>query len=121
MPPSQTNRNVGKPGTRIAVANEHEPSAPYSSVHLTGHRVKPSRWFMQGKEGFRGRYWFAESDMKGGGQLRLDKSGKAIITVLRHLGRLNEVKLLSHCCKRKPLKTFHICSSAVHDAEDPSV
>ena len=46
---------------------------------------------LQGKEGFKGKFWFAETDMKGGGQLKLDKSGKAIITVLRHLGRLNEV------------------------------
>ena len=45
----------------------------------------------QGKEGFKGKFWFAETDMKGGGQLKLDKSGKAIITVLRHLGRLSEV------------------------------
>ncbi len=46
---------------------------------------------VQGKEGFKGKFWFSESDMKGGGQLKLDKSGKAIITVLRHLGRLSEV------------------------------
>ncbi|KAL0041368.1 hypothetical protein WJX79_001095 [Trebouxia sp. C0005] len=46
-----------------------------------------------GKEGIRGRYWFLESDLKGGTTLKMDKTGKAILTVLRHLGRLTEVRV----------------------------
>lgn len=46
---------------------------------------------MQGKEGIRGKFWFVDSDLKGGSALKLDKTGKAILTVLRHLGRLTEV------------------------------
>ncbi|DBA94524.1 hypothetical protein WJX77_000633 [Trebouxia sp. C0004] len=46
-----------------------------------------------GKEGIRGRHWFLESDLKGGATLKIDKTGKAILTVLRHLGRLIEVRV----------------------------
>lgn len=46
---------------------------------------------LQGKEGIRGRFWFVDSDLKKGTALKLDKTGKAILTVLRHLGRLTEV------------------------------
>ena len=45
----------------------------------------------QGKEGIRGKFWFVDSDLKGGTALKLDKTGKAILTVLRHLSRLTEV------------------------------
>ena len=47
---------------------------------------------VQGKEGIRGKPWFVESDLKGGAALKLDKTGKAILTVLRHLSRLTEVR-----------------------------
>ena len=49
---------------------------------------------LQAKEGIRGRFWFVDSDLKGGTALKLDKTGKAILTVLRHLGRLTEVCLM---------------------------
>lgn len=34
-----------------------------------------------------------ESDLKAGVALKLDKSGKAILTVLRHLGRIAEARV----------------------------
>ena len=46
---------------------------------------------VQGKEGLKGRHWFMEADMKQTHTLRPDKTGKALLTVLRHLGRLHEV------------------------------
>lgn len=46
---------------------------------------------MQNKEGIKGRHWFLESDLKDGITLKLDKTSKSILTVLRHLGRLQEV------------------------------
>ncbi len=49
---------------------------------------------VQAKEGIRGRHWFLESDLKGGATLKMDKTGKAILTVLRHLGRLIEVNTI---------------------------
>lgn len=52
---------------------------------------------LQGKEGIRGKHWFMESDLKGGATLKLDKTGKAILTVLRHLGRLTEVRAFLLC------------------------
>lgn len=35
--------------------------------------------------------------MKAGTHLRLDKTGKAILTVLRHLNRVQEVRVLPVC------------------------
>ncbi|BDA42366.1 Spindle and kinetochore-associated protein 1 homolog [Coccomyxa sp. Obi] len=46
-----------------------------------------------GKEGVKGHYWFMEADMKNASILRPDKTGKSLLTVLRHLGRLHEVRL----------------------------
>lgn len=42
----------------------------------------------------KGRFWFMEADMRQTQTLRPDKTGKALLTVLRHLGRLHEVWLL---------------------------
>ena len=42
----------------------------------------------------KGRFWFMEADMKQTQTLRPDKTGKALLTVLRHLGRLHEVRPL---------------------------
>ena len=47
---------------------------------------------MQGKEGIKGHHWFMEADMKQTQTLRPDKTGKALLTVLRHLGRMHEVR-----------------------------
>ena len=48
---------------------------------------------MQNKEGVKGHYFFMEDDMKrAAGVLRMDKSGKILLTILRHLGRLQEVQ-----------------------------
>lgn len=47
---------------------------------------------MQNKEGVKGCYWFLESDLKDGTALKLDKTGKSILTIMRHLGRLQEVR-----------------------------
>lgn len=46
------------------------------------------------KEGVRGRWWFLESDCRSGQHVKLDKSGKAVLTALRALGRLQEVRLV---------------------------
>ncbi len=48
--------------------------------------------YVQGKEGIKGHHWFMEADMKQTQTLRPDKTGKALLTVLRHLGRLHEVR-----------------------------
>ena len=49
---------------------------------------------MQSKEGVKGSFWLTEHDMRKGTILKLDKTSKAILTVLRHLGRINEVRIL---------------------------
>ncbi len=46
---------------------------------------------LQGKEGVKGHHWFMEQDTKSANILRPDKTGKSLLTVLRHLGRLHEV------------------------------
>ncbi|KAK9835147.1 hypothetical protein WJX81_001101 [Elliptochloris bilobata] len=45
-----------------------------------------------GKEGVKGRYWFTEPDLKAGACIRSDKTGRALLTVLRHLGRIQEMR-----------------------------
>lgn len=47
---------------------------------------------MQGKEGVRGRHWFTEEDRRTAAVLKLDKTGRAVTTILRHLSRLQEVR-----------------------------
>ncbi|MQM04419.1 hypothetical protein Taro_037217 [Colocasia esculenta] len=46
-------------------------------------------------ETVKGKFFFLETDMKGPG-LKLDNTGKAIITVLRHLGRIQESRIGHH-------------------------
>ncbi|KAF3335547.1 spindle and kinetochore-associated protein 1 [Carex littledalei] len=48
-----------------------------------------------GTEQVKGKHFFLESDIKGPG-LKLDNTGKAILTVLRHLGRIQETRVGSH-------------------------
>jgi len=45
----------------------------------------------QSKDGIKGRFWFLDSDLKEGASIRPDKTGKAILMMLRHLKRLEEV------------------------------
>ncbi|XP_078446242.1 spindle/kinetochore-associated-like protein [Wolffia australiana] len=46
-------------------------------------------------ESVKGKYFFVETDMKGPG-LKLDNTGKAILTVFRHLGRIQEARIGHH-------------------------
>ncbi|KAI3796676.1 hypothetical protein L1987_39355 [Smallanthus sonchifolius] len=46
-------------------------------------------------EGVKGKHFFLENDVKGP-TLKLDNTGKAIFTVLRHLGRLSESRIGHH-------------------------
>ncbi|KAK9749235.1 hypothetical protein RND81_02G111700 [Saponaria officinalis] len=46
-------------------------------------------------EAAKGKYFFLESDVKGP-SLKLDNTGKAILTVLRHLGRISETRVGHH-------------------------
>ncbi|XP_068650955.1 spindle and kinetochore-associated protein 1 homolog [Aristolochia californica] len=47
------------------------------------------------KEGVKGKHFFLETDMRGS-TLKLDNTGKAILTVLRHLGRIHENRIGHH-------------------------
>ncbi|KAF8379249.1 hypothetical protein HHK36_028681 [Tetracentron sinense] len=46
-------------------------------------------------EAVKGKHFFLESDIKGPA-LKLDNTGKAILTALRHLGRINETRIGHH-------------------------
>ncbi|KAH7577763.1 hypothetical protein JRO89_XS01G0296000 [Xanthoceras sorbifolium] len=46
-------------------------------------------------EAVKGKHFFLEMDMKGPA-LKLDNTGKAILTVLRHLGRISETRIGHH-------------------------
>ncbi|KAL8062458.1 hypothetical protein ABFX02_02G148600 [Erythranthe guttata] len=43
-------------------------------------------------DGVKGKHFFLESDIKGP-SLKLDNTGKALLTVLRHLGRISETRI----------------------------
>ena len=45
----------------------------------------------QGRDGIKGRHWLLEMDLKDGVVLRLDKTSRSILVLLRHLGRIQEV------------------------------
>jgi Spindle and kinetochore-associated protein 1 len=46
----------------------------------------------QTKDGIKGRYWMTEADLRRGAVLKLDKSGRAVLMMMRTLGRLQEVR-----------------------------
>lgn len=58
----------------------------------------------QSKEGVKGHHFFMDGEMRGAHVLKPDKTGKALLTVLRHLGRLQEVRrtICSHGITRTP-------------------
>jgi len=50
--------------------------------------------------GLRGRFWFCDADLRGAGAgaaLRADRSGKGLLQLLRHLGRVQEQRLSLEC------------------------
>jgi hypothetical protein len=44
-------------------------------------------------EQLKGRSWVMEADLRNGTAVRMDKSGKMLLSLLRHLGRLQEVRV----------------------------
>ncbi|KAG2491844.1 hypothetical protein HYH03_009800 [Edaphochlamys debaryana] len=44
------------------------------------------------KDGIKGHFWFLESDLREGVAIKPDKTGKSMLTILRHLGRIQEVR-----------------------------
>uniref|UniRef100_A0A383VKE4 Spindle and kinetochore-associated protein 1 n=1 Tax=Tetradesmus obliquus TaxID=3088 RepID=A0A383VKE4_TETOB len=44
------------------------------------------------KDAAKGRFWFLENDLRAGTAVKMDKSGKSMLMLLRHLGRLQEVR-----------------------------
>ena len=57
---------------------------------------KHAQWLLYNlapHEALKGRVWVMESDLKSGAALRLDKTGKTMLTLLRHLGRLSETRI----------------------------
>lgn len=67
------------------------------SVGVSGLRAASvlSHTALQSKEAAKGRFWFVETDLRSGTAIRMDKTGKSILMLLRHLGRLQEVSAAS--------------------------
>jgi hypothetical protein len=65
---------------------------PPTSARLWFHAASS----LQSKEAAKGRFWFFETDLKAGTAIRMDKTGKSILMLLRHLGRLQEVSEAAH-------------------------
>ena len=47
---------------------------------------------MQGRSELKGKRWFTDAERKQAAVLRQDKTGRAILTILRQLKRLHEVR-----------------------------
>lgn len=61
-----------------------------------GAERKHAMWLLHNiasHDALKGKTWALESDLKSGAALRLDKTGKTILTLLRHLGRVSEVRV----------------------------
>ena len=61
-----------------------------------GAERKHAMWLLHNiacHESLKGKTWALESDLKSGTALRLDKTGKTVLTLLRHLGRVSEVRV----------------------------
>ncbi|KAK3125013.1 hypothetical protein QOZ80_7BG0598820 [Eleusine coracana subsp. coracana] len=78
-----------------ADANAHLVSCPKKKLSEdTWEKALELRDIAVTKE-VKGKHFFLETDLKGPG-LKLDHSGKAILTVLRHLGRIHETRIRHH-------------------------
>lgn len=58
--------------------------------------AKASACTPQAHEEVKGCFWILERDCRNGTALKMDKTGKAILTILRHLGRLTEVRVFKY-------------------------
>ena len=48
---------------------------------------------LQNKDGCKGSFWFTEHDLKEGVHVKRDKTSASLLQLLRHTGRLKEVRL----------------------------
>ena len=78
--------------TASAPPCETPPTSLLAPTHCT-HLPLPSPTPSQNHEQLKGRSWVLEADMRSGTAVRLDKTGKTLLTLLRHLGRLAEVRV----------------------------
>lgn len=61
-----------------------------------GNDRKHAQWLLYNLapfEALKGKVWVMEADLKSGAALRLDNTGKTILTLLRHLGRVAELRI----------------------------
>jgi hypothetical protein len=61
-----------------------------------GNDRKHAQWLLYNLAPFdalKGKVWAMEADLKSGQALRLDNTGKTILTLLRHLGRVAELRI----------------------------
>ena len=95
----------GNPPTRLNPAASHACMLTHMRVHAhtrhvspatpahATHHPRPAPPRPQVHSDLKGRSWVLESDLRAGSAVRLDKSGKSLLTLLRHLGRLQEVRV----------------------------
>ncbi|KAJ8748926.1 hypothetical protein K2173_013362 [Erythroxylum novogranatense] len=78
-----------------AEANSHLISAPKKKLAEDLWEKALELRDIAMKEGVKGKHFFLETDIKGP-SLKLDHTGKATLTVLRHLGRISETRIGHH-------------------------
>lgn len=81
--------------SRMPIPNRpHQVAASHRVQCLnTGAQPTARGHPLQNKEGIRGHFWFTETELRNGSALRPDKTGKGLLMMLRHLGRISEVGL----------------------------
>ncbi|XP_006290471.2 spindle and kinetochore-associated protein 1 homolog [Capsella rubella] len=75
-----------------AEANAHLIAAPKQKVYQNLWEKALKLRDIVTAQAVKGKHFFLETDMKGP-SLKLDNTGKAILTVLRHLGRISETRI----------------------------
>lgn len=78
-----------------AEANAHLISAPKKKLAENHWERALELRDIAMTDAVKGKHFFLESDIKGPA-LKLDNTGKAILTVLRHLGRISETRIGHH-------------------------
>ncbi|CAM0908787.1 unnamed protein product [Alopecurus aequalis] len=78
-----------------ADANAHHVACPKNKLSEGTWEKALELRDIAATEAAKGKHFFLEADIKGPG-LKLDHTGKAILTVLRHLGRIHETRIGHH-------------------------
>jgi len=85
-------------------SSQKSGSARQNSVLAKRIAVLQQRLQKSQKAALKGKFWLTESCVKEGSHIRMDKSGRSLLTLFRHLGRLHEIRVT----KGGPMETVYV-------------